>query len=56
MRACFLITDNQALLDQLRGDLLQLTLPKARELQSKYARNYNRYLPSGFSNLRTRIG
>ena len=56
MRACFLVTDNQALLDQLRGDLLQLTLPKARELQSKYARNYNRQLPSGFSNLRTRIG
>ena len=56
MRSCFLVTDNQMLLDQLRGDLLQLTLPKARELQSKYARNYNRHLPSGFSNLRTRIG
>ena len=56
MRACFLVTDNQMLLEQLRGDLLQLSLPKARELQSKYARNYNSHLPSGFSNLRTRIG
>lgn len=56
MRACFLVTDNPNLLQQLTGDLLSLTLPKARELQSKYAKSYPTYLPSGFSNLRARIG
>jgi hypothetical protein len=55
MRACFLVTDNPNLLGQLQTDLLALTLPKARELQSKYARNYSTYLPSGFSNLQARL-
>jgi len=56
MRACFLVTDNQNLLQQLQQDLLALTLPKARELQSKYAKNYSKHLPSGFSNLQARLG
>jgi len=55
MRACFLVTDNQNLMQQLTGDLLSLTLPKARELQSKYAKNYAKLLPSGFSNLQARL-
>jgi hypothetical protein len=56
MRACFLVTDNQNLLQQLQQDLLALTLPKSRELQSKYASSSSKHLPSGFSNLRARIG
>ena len=55
MRACFLVTDNQNLMQQLTGDLLSLTLPKARELQSRYSKNYAKLLPSGFSNLQARL-
>lgn len=54
-RACFLVTDNTNLLAQLQQDLHALTLPKARELQSKYAKNYSTLLPRGFSNLQARL-
>jgi len=55
INACFLVTDNQNLYQSLETKLNALTLPKARELQSKYAKNYPTYLPSGFSNLQARL-
>ena len=52
----FTITDNAELVKMRQTQLEQLVLPRARLLQSKYATNLAKYMPRGFSQLRTRIG
>lgn len=53
--AAYLITDEAGITKNLIQKFEQITLPRAKLLQSKYKRNRGKGMPEGFSNLYARI-